>query len=132
MRACPSWLASCSRPKLNVRLQAQISEAGAKFMAWHKADVCSRRLADIPGIGPADASLLLMKTAAPEMFRSGRQFAAGRGLAEGSFTGRQGQARRHHKGRRRSLAPRFRGWGGRRHPTWTTRRARAAVDRRPP
>ena len=62
------------------QLQAQIAEADAKLMAWHKADECSRRLANIPGIGPIGATLLLMKTPAPEMFRSGRQFAAWIGL----------------------------------------------------
>ena len=62
------------------QLQAQIVEADAKLMAWHKADECSRRLANIPGIGPIGATLLLMKTPAPEMFRSGRQFAAWIGL----------------------------------------------------
>jgi transposase len=45
-----------------------------------QADECSRRLANIPGIGPIGATLLLMKTPAPEMFRSGRQFAAWIGL----------------------------------------------------
>src|SRR3977135_2558024 len=43
-------------------------------------DECSRRPANIPGIGPIGATLLLMKTPAPEMFRSGRQFAAWIGL----------------------------------------------------
>ena len=62
------------------QLQAQIAEVDAKLMAWHKADECSRRLAKIPGIGPIGATLLLMKTPAPEMFRSGRQFAAWIGL----------------------------------------------------
>src|SRR5580693_7237221 len=45
-----------------------------------QAEECSRRLANIPGIGPIGATLLLMKTPAPEMFRSGRQFAAWIGL----------------------------------------------------
>jgi transposase len=52
----------------------------AKLMAWHKADECSRRLAKVPGVGPIGAALLMMKTPAPEMFRSGRQFAAWIGL----------------------------------------------------
>ena len=34
----------------------------------------------IPGVGPIGAALLMMKTPAPEMFRSGRQFAAWIGL----------------------------------------------------
>jgi len=62
------------------QLQAQIDEVDAKFMAWHRADECSRRLAKIPGVGPIGAVLLKMKTPAPELFRSGRQFAAWIGL----------------------------------------------------
>ena len=62
------------------QLQARIDEVEAKLMAWHKADECSRRLAQIPGVGPIGAALLMMKTPAPEMFRSGRQFAAWIGL----------------------------------------------------
>ena len=34
----------------------------------------------IPGIGPIGAAMLIMKTPAPELFRSGRQFAAWIGL----------------------------------------------------
>ena len=62
------------------QLQAQIAEVDAKLMAWHKADECNRRLAKIPGVGPIGAALLMMKTPTPEMFRSGRQFAAWIGL----------------------------------------------------
>src|SRR6202051_471703 len=62
------------------QLEEQIAEISAKLMAWHKADECSRRLAKIPGIGPIGAALLMMKTPAPELFRSGRQFAAWIGL----------------------------------------------------
>src|SRR5450631_69014 len=49
-------------------------------MAWHRADECSRRLAKIPGVGLIGAVLLKMKTPEPELFRSGRQFAAWIGL----------------------------------------------------
>ncbi len=62
------------------QLQVQIDEVDAKLKAWHHANECSRRLAQIPGVGPIGAALLLMKTPAPEMFRSGRQFAAWIGL----------------------------------------------------
>ena len=62
------------------QLEAQIDELDAKLMAWHRADECSRRLAKIPGVGPIGAALLMMKTPAPELFRSGRQFAAWIGL----------------------------------------------------
>ena len=62
------------------QLEAQIAEIDAKLTAWHRANECSRRLAKIPGIGPIGATLLMMKTPAPELFRSGRQFAAWIGL----------------------------------------------------
>jgi transposase len=61
-------------------LQAKINEIEAKLMAWNKADECSQRLAKIPGVGPVGAALLKMKTPAPELFKSGRQFAAWIGL----------------------------------------------------
>jgi transposase len=62
------------------QLQAQIDEVDARLLAWHHADECSRRLAKIPGVGPIGAMLLKMKTPEPELFRSGRQFAAWIGL----------------------------------------------------
>src|SRR4030081_360830 len=62
------------------RLQAQIEEGEGKLMASHKTNPGGRRLAQIPGIGPIGAARLIMKTPAPEMFRSGRQFAAWIGL----------------------------------------------------
>ena len=62
------------------QLQAQIDQIDAKLMAWHRADECSQRLTKIPGVGPIGAVLLKMKTPEPELFRSGRQFAAWIGL----------------------------------------------------
>jgi transposase len=63
-----------------VQLDARIDEVDAKLTAWHRADECSRRLAKIPSIGPIGAVLLRTKTPDPELFRSGRQFAAWIGL----------------------------------------------------
>jgi transposase len=62
------------------QLQAQLEEVEDRLMAWHRADECSRRLAQIPGVGPIGASMLVMKTPAPEAFRSARHFAAWLGL----------------------------------------------------
>ena len=62
------------------QLQAQIDQVDARLIAWHRADECSRRLAKIPGVGPIGAVQLTMKTPEPELFRSGRQFAAWIGL----------------------------------------------------
>jgi transposase len=63
-----------------MQMQAQIKEIDGKLTAWHRADECSQRLAKIPGVGPIGAVLLTMKTPDPELFRSGRQFAAWIGL----------------------------------------------------
>lgn len=62
------------------QLNARIDEVEMKLMAWHKADPCSRRLAKIPGVGPIGAAMLVMKAPAPELFKSGRDFAAWMGL----------------------------------------------------
>ena len=62
------------------RIQAQLEDVDTRLMAWHRADACSRRLAQIPGVGPIGASMLVMKTPAPAAFRSARHFAAWVGL----------------------------------------------------
>jgi transposase len=61
-------------------LQEKLEALEAKLKAWHRANECSRRLAEIPGVGPIGAALLQMKTPAPQLFASGRQFAAWIGL----------------------------------------------------
>lgn len=58
----------------------EIDRVEAKVMDWHRNDECSQRLAQIPGVGPISASLLIMKTPDPGMFKSGRDFAAWIGL----------------------------------------------------
>jgi transposase len=62
------------------QLQARLEEVDARLMTWHRTDECSRRLARIPGVGPIGASMLVMKTPAPQEFRSARHFAAWLGL----------------------------------------------------
>ena len=61
-------------------LREKIAEVDMKLAAWQKAEPRCRRLVQVPGIGPIGAALLTMKTPAPELFRSGRQFAAWMGL----------------------------------------------------
>jgi transposase len=61
-------------------LLAKIKTVDEKLMALHRSDECSKRLAEIPGVGPIGASLLMMKTPNPKMFKSGRDFAAWIGL----------------------------------------------------
>lgn len=62
------------------QLQTRLEEVEDKLMAWYRADECSRRLAQIPGVGPIGATMLAMKAPAPEAFRSARHFAAWIGL----------------------------------------------------
>lgn len=61
-------------------LKREIEQVEEKLMAWHRSDECSQRLAKIPGVGPIGASLLMMKTPDPQLFKSGRDFAAWMGL----------------------------------------------------
>lgn len=61
-------------------LLCQLKPIDEKLMKLHRADERSKRLAEIPGVGPIGASLLLMKTPDPQMFKSGRDFAAWIGL----------------------------------------------------
>jgi transposase len=62
------------------QLQAQLRTTEAKLMAWHKHHEPSRRLVEVPSIGPIGASLLAMKVTDPHAFRSGRDFSAWLGL----------------------------------------------------
>jgi len=61
-------------------LLAETKAVEEKLTALHRSDECSRRLAQIPGVGPVGASLLMIKTPDPRLFRSGRDFAAWIGL----------------------------------------------------
>jgi len=62
------------------RLQTELKAIEARLMAWHRANATSRRLAQIPGVGPIGATALVMKAPNPRLFRSGRHFAAWIGL----------------------------------------------------
>jgi transposase len=62
------------------RLKAEIQKIEAKLMAWHKHNDLSRRLVEIPGIGPIGAVLAAMKVPNPRAFRCGRDFSAWMGL----------------------------------------------------
>src|SRR5258706_16341623 len=44
------------------QLQIEVKAIEVKLMAWHRANACSRRLAQIPGEGPIGATALVMKT----------------------------------------------------------------------
>ena len=60
--------------------EEQIATIEAKLMAWHKENELSRRLAEVPTIGPIGAAMLTMKVTDPHAFGSGRNFSAWIGL----------------------------------------------------
>ena len=74
-RACLAALGAQLR-----RLKAQILEFDRKIMAWHRSNETSKRLDEVPGIGPALATALVASIATPKAFRSGRDFSAWIGL----------------------------------------------------
>ena len=61
-------------------LKARILEFDRLIMAWHRSSEASRRLDDIPGVGPALATALVASVPDPKAFRSGRDFSAWIGL----------------------------------------------------
>jgi transposase len=61
-------------------LKGQILEFDRHIMAWHRSNETSKRLDEIPGVGPALATALVASVADPRVFRSGRDFSAWIGL----------------------------------------------------
>ena len=61
-------------------LKAQILEFDRQIMRWHRSHETSKRLDEIPGVGPALATALVASIADPNAFRSGRDFSAWIGL----------------------------------------------------
>src|SRR6266511_3774147 len=61
-------------------LKAQILNFDRQITAWHRSNEASKRLDEIPGVGPALATALVASVADPKAFRSGRNFSAWIGL----------------------------------------------------
>ena len=61
-------------------LKAQVLEFDRRILAWHRSNETSKRLDEIPGVGPALATALVASIANPRAFRSGRDFSAWVGL----------------------------------------------------
>lgn len=61
-------------------LDRQVGELERDIQLWHRASETSRRLADIPGIGPITASALIASIGDVRHFKNGRQLAAWLGL----------------------------------------------------
>ena len=61
-------------------VKQQILDADRRVLVWHRASEQSRRLDDIPGVGPLIATALVASIPDPHAFRSGRDLAAWIGL----------------------------------------------------
>ena len=61
-------------------LKAQILRFDRMIIAWHRGNETSKRLDELPGVGPALATALVASVADPRAFRSGRDFSAWIGL----------------------------------------------------
>jgi transposase len=61
-------------------LKVQVLEFDRMIRTWHRSSEASRRLDEIPGVGPALATALVASVADPKAFRSGRDFSAWIGL----------------------------------------------------
>ena len=61
-------------------LTPKLRKLEADLRAWHRQNELSRRLAEVPSIGPVGATLLTMKVTNPQAFRCGRDFSAWVGL----------------------------------------------------
>src|SRR5215813_8174779 len=62
------------------RLKVQILNFDRQIIAWHRSNEASKRLDEIPGVGPALATALVASVADPKAFRCGRNFSAWIGL----------------------------------------------------
>jgi transposase len=74
-RACVASLGTQLRT-----LKAQILQFDRLIMAWHRSNQASRRLDDIPGVGPILATALVATVADARAFRSGRNYSAWIGI----------------------------------------------------
>ncbi|WP_246737585.1 IS110 family transposase [Nordella sp. HKS 07] len=62
------------------QLKLQILTFDQHINAWHRSNETSRRLDELPGVGPALATALVASIPDPRAFRSGRDFSAWIGL----------------------------------------------------
>ena len=67
-------------------INAQIKEIDARLMAFHRSHEQSRRLAEVPGIGPISAVALTIKVTNPKVFGCGRNLSAWIGITPKDHT----------------------------------------------
>ncbi|MCX7127806.1 IS110 family transposase [Aeromonas sp.] len=61
-------------------LDRQVQELEVQLQSWHRENVASKKLAQIPGISPITASALIASVGDAKSFKNGRQLAAWLGL----------------------------------------------------
>jgi transposase len=61
-------------------LDERVKELEQAIKHWHRHDVLSQHVAQIPGVGPITASALVASVGDPSQFKNGRQLAAWLGL----------------------------------------------------
>ena len=61
-------------------LNSQVNQLELSIQAWHRSNALSRKLEEIPGIGPLTASALVASIGNAKSFANGRQLAAWLGL----------------------------------------------------
>lgn len=61
-------------------MDRQVNELEAQIRRWHRENAASRKLAEIPGIGPITASAIVASVGDAREFKNGRQIAAWLGL----------------------------------------------------
>lgn len=64
-------------------MDRQVDELEGQIQRWHRENEASRKLAEIPGIGPITASAIVATVGGAKEFRNGRQMAAWMGLVPG-------------------------------------------------
>jgi transposase len=67
-------------------LKAQILNFDRQIMAWYRSSAASKRLDEIPGVGPTLATALVASVPDPKAFRSGRNFSAWIGLVPKQYS----------------------------------------------
>src|SRR6476659_4864289 len=75
-----SWVSLMALAEQHQRLQVEIGKLEQCIQAWHRSSELSRRLEEIPGVGPIVATALVGTITDPHAFASGRHMAAWIGL----------------------------------------------------
>ena len=98
-------------------LKTQVLQFDRRIMAWHRSNETSKRLDELPGVGPALATALVASIADPKAFRSGRDFSAWIGLVpKQNSSGGKDKLGCISKQGDRYLRSLFHGWRTRRDP----------------